>query len=136
MFCLSSVLLLWYVIHLSVGKKGEIKEMIILRKKDKVFAQSQNQQQQPTSNDLMIEQMKLQKQAMETQKQREKLRSEEARKRMTMMQRLQKQEDEREDKERNDQIKAKKIEQDNNKPENQGLYKSKSKIVTPIPMRG
>lgn len=107
--------------------------MIILRKMVKVFAQGQ---QQPTSTDLMAEQMKLQRQAMEIQKQREKLRSEEARKRMLTMQRLQKQENEKDEQQREDQIKAKKLEMDNYKPENQGLYKSKSKIVTPIPMRG
>lgn len=108
--------------------------MIVLRKKSKVFAQGEGSQ--PTSNDLMVEQMRLQRQVMETQKQREKLRSEEARKRLQIMQRTQRMQNEKEEEEREDRIKAKKLEMENNKPDNQSLYKSKSKIVTPIPMRG
>lgn len=110
--------------------------MIILRKMVKVFAQGQGQGQQPTSNDLMAEQMKLQRQSMEIMKQREKLRSEETRKRLMLAQRMQRQEEQKDQEEREDQIKAKKLEMENNKPDNQSLYKSRSKIVTPIPMRG
>lgn len=110
--------------------------MIILKKKSKVFAQQGNNGSNPSSNDLMVQQMKLQKQVMETQKQREKLRSEETRKRLQVMQRTQKMQNEQDEEQREDQIKAKKLEMENNKPDNQGLYKSKSKIVTPIPMRG
>ena len=109
--------------------------MIILRKTVKVFAQGQNQGQ-PSSNDLMAEQMKLQRQSMEIMKQREKLRSEETRKRLMLAQKMQRQEAQKDQEEREDQIKTKKLEMENNKPDNQSLYKSKSKIVTPIPMRG
>ena len=52
------------------------------------------------------------------------------------MQRTQRMQNEKEEEEREDRIKAKKLEMENNKPDNQSLYKSKSKIVTPIPMRG
>ena len=117
------------------GTREKTNKMIVLRRKSKVFAQQGNGSQ-PTSNDLLAEQMKLQRQVMETQKQREKLRSEETRKRLQIMQRTQRMQNEKEEEEREDRIKAKKLEMENNKPDNQSLYKSKSKIVTPIPMRG
>lgn len=92
--------------------------------------------EQPTPADLQAEQMKLQRQAMELQKQRERLRAEETKKRLSVIQDIQRQQAQRDEEEAKNQIKIKKIEQENNRPENVGLYKSRSKVVTPIPMRG
>lgn len=104
--------------------------MIILRKK------TYSDNNSPSSSDLMEEQMKMQRELLKTQRQREKMRSEETRRRLQVMQSYQRQEAQKDQEEEKNQIKTKKIEQEQNKPENIGLYKSRSKIVTPIPMRG
>ena len=53
-----------------------------------------------------------------------------------MTQDAQRQERMKDEEEAKNQIKVRKIEQDENRPSNTALYKSRSKIVTPIPMRG
>lgn len=80
--------------------------------------------------------MRLQREQLKIQKQREQIKADELKKRLTISQSAQKQQAENQQEEAKNQIKVKKLEQDNNKPENVGLYKSRSKVVTPIPMRG
>lgn len=90
---------------------------------------------QITSADLQEEQLRLQRQALMVQKQRDKIRADETRRRLQMTQAAQKREAEKDMEEAKNQIKIKKLEQDNEN-NNIGLYKSRSKIITPIPMRG
>ena len=94
------------------------------------------QSPQATSAELQAEQMRLQREQLKIQKQREKIKSDEMRKRLQMSQDAQRQMAEDSQEEAKNQIKVKKLEEANNKPENVGLYKSRSKVVTPIPMRG
>lgn len=89
-----------------------------------------------TSSELQAEQMKMQRQVLEMQRQREKLRAEETKRRLQATQDAQRQERMKDEEEAKNQIKVRKIEQDENRPSNTALYKSRSKIVTPIPMRG
>jgi hypothetical protein len=91
---------------------------------------------QPTSADLQAEQMRMQREQLKLQRQKERLRADETRRRLQMTQAAQRQQDERAEEEAKNQIRVKKMEQDNNRPDNVGLYKSRSKVVTPIPMRG
>lgn len=91
---------------------------------------------QTLSNELQAEQMRLQREQLKIQKQREQIKADELKKRLTMTQSSQRQQAENQQEEAKNQIKVKQLEQDNNKPENVGLYKSRSKVVTPIPMRG
>ncbi len=104
--------------------------MIILRKK--IYSDSQ----QPSSSDLAAEQMKMQRELMKTQRQRDAMRADETKRRLQAIQASQRQEAAKDEEEAKNQIKTKKLEAEQNNTENIGLYKSRSKIVTPIPMRG
>ena len=103
--------------------------------KRKTYSDSQAQAQ-ATANDLQAEQMRLQREQLKIQRQKEKIKSDEMKKRLAMTQSAQKQQADSEQEDAKNQIKVKKLEQENNKPDNVGLYKSRSKVVTPIPMRG
>ena len=94
------------------------------------------QSPQAASAELQAEQMRLQREQLKIQRQKEKIKSDEMKKRLAMTQSAQRQQADSEQEEAKNQIKVKKLEQENNKPDNVGLYKSRSKVVTPIPMRG
>lgn len=118
--------------------------MIILRKKTKSFAYpyddpsvTQDPNNQLTSKDLTIENMKMQRQLMLNQRMRQKLQAQERADRIRQISRAQKDEDNRDEQDMRNQIKIKKIEQDNSASEakNIGLYKTRSKITPPVPMK-
>lgn len=124
--------------------------MLILRK-SKLFAsimneanqpdnpQEQNQQPSPdaqlrTSKDLLVEQMRLQKVMLQTQKQRQQLQAQESRDRLrqvTTAQRIAQRKEEQEDK---NEIKRRKMEVEEG-AKNVSLYKSRSGRVEPVPMK-
>lgn len=111
--------------------------MIIKRK---LFASQQNPQPQEveqdskmSSRDIQLEQMKLQRQLMQTQRMKQRMQAEERRdeaKRLMQQQKLEQQRDREEQKQR---ISIKR--QENNDNVNTSLYKSKSHPVAPVPMK-
>lgn len=113
--------------------------MIVLRSKS--YAVPSEQEQQPsqdqkvaTSKDLLIEQMKLQRALLQTQKQRQQLQAQESRDRLrqvTTAQRIEQRKDEQEDK---NNLKVRKMEVDEG-AKNVNLYKSKSTAVPPVSMK-
>jgi hypothetical protein len=117
--------------------------MIILRKKNKSFSVLDNitpdsgNNQTLTSRDLALENMKMQRQIMINQRTRQKLQAQERADQLRQISRAQKDESERDQQDTKNQIKIKKIEQDNSTSEakNVGLYKTRSKPITPVPMK-
>lgn len=126
--------------------------MIILRnKKAKFFAnvpvkndvmpaeqeqQASPTQPKPTSNEVLLEQMRLQKLLLQTQKQRQEIQAQESRDRLRQLSTAQRIEQKKDEQENKNVIKAKKIESDNNNSaKNVGLYKSRSTAVSPVPMK-
>ena len=114
--------------------------MIILRKKTKSFADpnssvSQDPNNQLTSKDLAIENMKMQRQLMLNQRMRQQLQAKERADQVRQISKMQKNEEARDEQETKNQIKVKKIEQDRDEAKNVGLYKTKSKPVPPVPMK-
>lgn len=124
--------------------------MLILRK-SKLFAsvmeeanrpdnpQEQNQQPSPdaqlrTSKDLLVEQMRLQKVMLQTQKQRQQLQAQESRDRLRQVQNAQRIAQRKEEQEDKNEIKRRKMEIDEG-AKNVGLYKSRSSRVEPVPMK-
>lgn len=114
--------------------------MIILRKKTKSFANpdpsvSQDPNNQLTSKDLAIENMKMQRQLMMNQRMKQKLQAQERADRMKQIAKIQKSEDEKDEQETKNQINRKKVEQEKDEAKNVGLYKTKSKMPAPVPMK-
>ena len=109
--------------------------MIIIRKKSKSFSNALQEQEAITSRELQIEQLRMQREIMETQKMKEKLKAEEAQNRLRQQTMLQKMEQKKDQEESKNQIKVKKLEVDNSSPENVSLYKTRSRVITPIPMQ-
>lgn len=124
--------------------------MLILRK-SKLFAsvmneanqpdnpQEQNQQPSPdaqlrTSKDLLVEQMRLQKVMLQTQKQRQQLQAQENRDRLRQIQTAQRVAQKKEEQEDKNEIKRRKLEVDKG-AKNVSLYKSRSGRVDPVPMK-
>lgn len=124
--------------------------MLILRK-SKLFAsvmneanqpnnpQEQNQQPSPdaqlrTSKDLLVEQMRLQKVMLQTQKQRQQLQAQENRDRLRQVQTAQRVAQKKEEQEDKNEIKRRKLEVDKG-AKNVSLYKSRSGRVDPVPMK-
>ena len=91
--------------------------------------------QQLTSRDIQLEQMKLQRQLMITQRTKQKLQAEERRSEMNRIiqqQRMEQRKNTEEDKQR---IRVKRMEDQNNSVvNNTPLYKTKSRPVSPVPM--
>lgn len=121
--------------------------MIILRKKS--FAdtpqQSSPQQSSAGSNDaaqepmsareLQEQQLKLQRQLLQIQNQKHIMRVREdmaKRKQMTQMMRM---ESEEKQTEQRNQLKARSLEVNNGQPNNTSLYKTRSRIIDPVPMK-
>lgn len=117
--------------------------MIILRKKNKSFSVLDNitadsgNNQTLTSRDLALENMKMQRQIMINQRTRQKLQAQERADQLRQVSRAQKDESERDQQDTKNQIKIKKIEQENSNSEakNVPLYKTKSKPTPPVPMK-
>lgn len=104
-----------------------------MRIKRKLFSNPQEQPQM-TSKDIQVEQMKLQRQLLTTQRMEQRLKSEEKRSEMNRLiqrQRLEQRKDLEEDKQR---VRIKKMEQVNNDA-NTSLYKIKSRPVPPVAMK-
>ena len=117
--------------------------MIILR--SKFFADEQQQaaqnlqdninQQQITSRDLQIEQMKQQRQLLHTMRLREKIQAQERRDAMVNARLAQKQSAQEKDDDIKNQIRITKNQAQDEGAKNVGLYKTRSKAVQPVPMK-
>lgn len=113
--------------------------MIILRK---LFASSQSSQgnspdqpnEQLTSKELQLEQGRLQRQLLQTQRMKQKMQAEERKDQMNRILQLQKMEQRKDVEEDKQRVRTKKLE-DSTKSENTTLYKSKPKTVAPVPMK-
>ena len=118
--------------------------MIILRnRKSKSFSaldninSAQDPNNQLTSKDLAIENMRMRRQLMLNQRMRQKLQAQERADQLKQISRAQRDEDARDEQDTKNQIKIKKIEQENSASEakNVPLYKTRSKPVQPVPMK-
>ena len=96
--------------------------------------QQNPEEQAKTSKDLLVEQMKLQRIMLQTQKQRQQLQAQESRDRMRQVQTAQKVEQKKEEQEDKNDLKRRKMEVDEG-AKNVGLYKSRSNPVAPVPMK-
>lgn len=109
-----------------------------MRIRRKLFAstpQQQGQEQSITSKDLQIEQGRLQRELLKTQRMKQKMQAEErdARiKRTLQLQKMEQRKDIEEDKAR---IRVKNLEDSGNENKALGLYKSKPHSVAPVPMK-
>ena len=90
--------------------------------------------QELTAKDLQLEQMKLQRQQIQIQHQRQQLLAKEQMAKARNMTQLQKMENEREQSDNKDRIRTRQQEAANQRPDNTGLYKTKSKAVQPVAM--
>ena len=110
--------------------------MIILRK---LFASPNSpqpeQEGQLTSRDLQLEQSRLQRQLIQTQRMKQRLQAEERKNQMNRIMQLQKMEQRKDLEEDKQRIRIKKLEDSNSGNDNTSLYKSKSKTVAPVPMK-
>jgi hypothetical protein len=102
---------------------------------------TQDAQKQPgtdnsvlTSRDMLIQQMRLQRQLLLTQQQRKRLDMQERLAKTKQLQNYQKQEDEKNEAEAANNIKLKKADDGRKLNDNTNLYKSKAKTVPPIAM--
>jgi len=122
--------------------------MIILRnQKNKSFSaldntnsaqtEPESSNQKLSSRDLALENMRMQRQLMMNQRTRQKLQAQEIRDRQKMVTSAMKAEEKKDEQDMKNQIKIKKIEQDNsnNEARNVPLYKTRSKPVQPVPMK-
>ena len=106
--------------------------MIILRKK--IFSTTDNTEN-VTSRDLQLEQMRMQRQLLQTQRLREKIAAQERRDAMKNLQRSQKEDAEEKSSQAKNQINVKKLENDDLGAKNVNLFKTRSKVVAPVPMK-
>lgn len=111
--------------------------MIILR--NKIFAEPQaltpDSNEQQNSQELLIEQMRMQRALLQNQRQRQKIQAQESRDRIKRTQDAQKLEQRRDEQEQKNQIRVKRLEMDRDEAKNVGLYKTKSHPVPPVPMK-
>ena len=100
-------------------------------------AQPDKDNNQLTSKDLQIEQMRMQRQLLQTQRMKQRLQADERRERLRQISKLQREEAKKEETETKNQIKVKKIEMDNRADEakNVGLYKRPTKMPEPVSMK-
>lgn len=105
--------------------------------KDPGILQQESFQQQVSSKDLQIEQMRLQRQLLETQKMRQRIQAEERMQEMKAQQAAQKIEQQKDEQQKENQIKVRKMEnqREANNETNLPLYKTKSKPVKPVSMK-
>ncbi|MBP3732538.1 MAG: hypothetical protein J6I84_04755 [Bacilli bacterium] len=108
--------------------------MIVLRR-SKSFS-SPEQSQEVTSRDLLVEQMKQQRQLLQTQRLREKLQAQERRDMMKNLREAQKDSDEDKNDQMKNQVKINKIQaEQNDGAKNVSLYKTRAKTVPPVSMK-
>ena len=91
--------------------------------------------QEVTSRDLQIEQMRLQKQLLLIQHQKQQMRVKEEMAKRRQLQQLSRMESEEKQSQRSNQVKVRKMEADKEKPDNTSLYKNRSQAVAPVPMK-
>lgn len=93
--------------------------------------------QEMTSKDLQIEQMRLQRQILETQRMRQRMQAEERMQEMKQVNQTQKLEQKKDEAQKDNQLKVKKIDAQNSRQEvnNIGLYKTKSKPTPTVSMK-
>lgn len=93
--------------------------------------------QEMTSKDLQIEQMRLQRQILETQRMRQRMQAEERMQELKQSTQNQKLEQKKDEAQKDNQLKVKKIDAQNNRQEvnNIGLYKTKSKPTPTVSMK-
>ena len=116
----------------SVPKPGE---MISPTRQQQVPQQGNDNSQELTSKDLQLEQMRMQKQILQIQHQKEQMKIKEDMARRRNLTQLNKMESEEKQTQQKNQIKTRKIEANNDRADNTGLYKTKSKPVQPVPMK-
>jgi coproporphyrinogen III oxidase-like Fe-S oxidoreductase len=90
-----------------------------------------------TSKEMMIEQMRQQRQLMQTQRLRQRLQAQETRDKLRAIRAAQKMEKEEKSEDDKNNIKIKRLENQDNSSmaKNVSLYKTKSKLVAPVPMK-
>jgi len=116
----------------SVPKPGE---MISPVRQQQVPQQGNDNSQELTSKDLQLEQMRMQKQILQIQHQKEQMKIKEDMARRRNLTQLNKMESEEKQTQQKNQIKTRRIEANNDKVDNTGLYKTKSKPIQPVPMK-
>ena len=93
------------------------------------------QQRDRENTSLEAEQMKSQRMALQIQHQKEQLKIKEDMARQSQITQIRKMKAEKEEDQRDNQIKIRKLEVNNGKADNTSLYKSKAKVVDPVPMK-
>lgn len=116
----------------SVPKPGE---MISPARQQQVPQQGNDNSQELTSKDLQLEQMRMQKQILQIQHQKEQMKIKEDMARRRNLTQLNKMESEEKQTQQKNQIKTRRIEANNDKVDNTGLYKTKSKPIQHVPMK-
>lgn len=122
---------------------------MLIRRKSKLFADVVNNANKPeepkeqvqqgggelkTSKDLLIEQMRLQRAMLQTQKLRQQVQIKESRERMRQIQNAQRIEQRRSEQEDKNELRRRNMELDDG-AKNVSLYKSRSNPVAPVPMK-
>lgn len=122
---------------------------MLIRRKSKLFANvvdNANKPEEPkeqvqqgggelkTSKDLLIEQMRLQRAMLQTQKLRQQVQIKESRERMRQIQNAQRIEQRRSEQEDKNELRRRNMELDDG-AKNVSLYKSRSNPVAPVPMK-
>lgn len=108
--------------------------MIILRKLFALPNSPQPEQEgQLTSRDLQLEQGRLQRQLIQTQRLKQKIQAEERKNQMSRIIQLQKMEQRKDMEEDKQRVRIKKAEQSDYKTNS--LYKSKPNMIAPVPMK-
>ena len=104
--------------------------MIILRNKS--FAEPESEQLTP--RDLMLENMKMQRQIMINQRTREKLEADRAKTRMRNVQIAQRIEQKKDEQEEKGRLQVQKMQNQEDVPRNVSLYKTRPKTIDPVSM--
>lgn len=92
-------------------------------------------EQQLTSNDLLIEQMKMQRELWRTQRLRQQVQAKENAEKVRRLNKAQAIENKKEEQASRDRIKIKRMEDSRNEVDNTSLYKTRSNPVPPVPMK-
>ncbi len=88
-----------------------------------------------SSKDLLIQQMRLQRQIMITQQQRQRMQNQETMEQMKQLSQKSKAQSDKDNAEKSQNIRVQRQQQEDQKPDNTGLYKTKSKILPPVSMK-
>ena len=107
---------------------------MIIRRKVFTNSQSQPENNSITSKDLQIEQGRLQRELIKTQRLKQKMQAEEREDSLKRIVQLQKMEQKKDIEDNKDRIRLKKLEEDNNS-NSSNIYKSRPHPVAPVPMK-